>query len=93
MADEQDRVEALDEDKLGEAPPEKTLDAEVAMLSEDDVAGGDPSLRDVATEEPTGVPAEEAAMHVVDETLGGFDSEVDDPELAAAYEIDPEVER
>ena len=39
------------------------------------------------------IAAEEAAMHVFDESLGGFDSEVDDPDLAAANEFDPEVER
>lgn len=158
MADEQDRAEALDEDKLGEFPPEKPPGAQAygaagaephadepvaaraareepeempseqpatvadadskderigeeeegpvrsirssdpsagpfAVLSEDDPTGGDPSLRDVAPEKASVAPAEEAAMHVVDESLGGFDSEVDDPELAAAYEIDPEVER
>ncbi len=37
--------------------------------------------------------AEETAVHPFDESLGGFDSEVDDPDLEAAYEIDPEVER
>ena len=37
--------------------------------------------------------AEETAVHTFDESLGGFDSEVDDPELEEAYEIDPEVER
>ncbi|HWJ63986.1 MAG TPA: hypothetical protein VNS19_18585 [Acidimicrobiales bacterium] len=38
-------------------------------------------------------PAEEAAVHAIDEGLGGFDSEVDDPELEEAWETDPEVER
>ncbi len=40
-----------------------------------------------------GPTAEESAVHTFDESLGGFDSEVDDPELEEAYEIDPEVER
>ena len=39
-----------------------------------------------------GPTAEETAVHTFDESLGGFDSEVDDPELEEAYEIDPEVE-
>lgn len=132
MADEQDRAEALDEDKIGEFPPDKPpgaqaygaagaephadepiaaraareepeelpldqpatgSDPDEATLSVDDPQGGDPSLRDVATEKAATRPAEVAAMHVVDEGLGDFDSEVDDPDLAAAYEIDPEVER
>ncbi len=38
-------------------------------------------------------PAEVAAMHDVDEGLADFDSEVDDPALEAAWELDPEVER
>jgi hypothetical protein len=129
MADEQDRAEALDEDELGEFPPEKPLGAQaygaagaephapesvvaraareepeevpdavdpddvrdVEVLSEEDIAGGDSTIRDVATEKSAAVPAEEAAMHVVDEGLADFDSEVDDPQLEAAYEIDPEV--
>ncbi len=132
MTAEQHRAEALDEDKIGEVPPEKppgaqaygaagaephadepiaaraareepeevpldqpatSSDPDVAVLSEDDPQAGDPTLRDVAPEKAATLPAEEAAMHVVDEGLGGFDSEVDDPELAAAYDIDPEVER
>lgn len=49
--------------------------AEVAMLarndlgplSDDDPLAGDPSLRDVATELEGAIPAEEAAMHIIDE--------------------------
>lgn len=131
MADEQDRAEALDEDNLGEMPPEHppgaqaygaagaephatesviaraarenpeerpSLDGALTdeaklVLSADDPIGGDPSLRDTTPEKTATLSAEEAAMHVVDETLGGFDSEVDDPELEAAWEIDPEVDR
>ncbi len=131
MADEQDRAEALDEDKLGEMPPEHPPGAQAygaagaephatesviaraarenpeerpsldgalmnearEILSVDDPTGGDPSLRDTAAEKSATLSAEESAMHVVDESLGGFDSEVDDPELEAAYEIDPEVDR
>lgn len=47
---------------------------------------------DALPEENTSGPAEVAAMHLIDESAGGFDSEVDDPALAAAYEIDPERE-
>jgi hypothetical protein len=53
----------------------------------------DDLVDDVAQEREAPIPAEEAAVHVIDESLGGFDSEVDDPELAAANELDPEVER
>ncbi|MCU1358620.1 MAG: hypothetical protein JWM89_4038 [Acidimicrobiales bacterium] len=38
-------------------------------------------------------PAEVAALHAVDEGLGDFDSDVDDPDLEAAWETDPEVDR
>lgn len=132
MGDEQDRAEGLDDDKLGEFPPDKLLgaaaygaagtdpgapegviaraareepeempldplptksDPDVAVLSDDDPLAGDPSLRDIATEKGDVMPAEEAAMHVVDEELPGFDSEVDDPALEAAWETDPEVTR
>ena len=48
---------------------------------------------DVVQEMEAPIAAEEAAMHAFDESLGGFDSEVDDPDLAAANEFDPEVER
>ena len=128
MADEQDRAEVLDEDELGDFPPEKPLGAQaygaagaephapesvvaraareepevvpvadpdevdpIAVLDVDDPLAGDPSTRDVATEKSATVPAEEAAMHVVDEGLADFDSDVDDPELEAAWETDPEV--
>lgn len=37
--------------------------------------------------------AEESAVHTFDESLGGFDSEVDDQALEDAWELDPEVER
>ena len=40
-----------------------------------------------------GPTAEETAVHTFDESLGGFDSDVDDPELEEAWELDPEVER
>jgi len=59
---------------------------------DDDELDGGP----VDGDEPIGadpLPPEEAAIHVIDEAMGGFDSEVDDPELAAAHEIDPEPER
>jgi hypothetical protein len=44
-------------------------------------------------EDPDARPAEEAAMHILDEGLADFDSEVDDPALEAAWETDPEVDR
>lgn len=131
MADEQDQAEALDDDKLGEFPPEKPPgaaaygaagaephagesvaqraareepediplpslptagDPDVAVLSDDDPLAGDPTLRDVAQEKAGVRPAEEAAMHVVDADAG-FDTSIDEPELAEAHEIDPEVDR
>ncbi|CAN5697327.1 hypothetical protein BH10ACT1_BH10ACT1_23530 [soil metagenome] len=63
------------------------------VLAPDDAFAGDPSLRDVVQEREAPVPAEEAALHVIDEGLGDFDSDVDDPVLEAAWELDPEVER
>ncbi|WP_421120894.1 hypothetical protein ACE2AJ_06270 [Aquihabitans daechungensis] len=53
----------------------------------------DDAVDDAVQEHEAPIPAEEAAVHEIDESLGGFDSEVDDPELEAAYEIDPEVQR
>lgn len=83
-----------------EEPEERPLDPldaagdpDALVLDPEDDFGGDPSLRDVVQEREAPVPAEEAAIHVIDEGLAGFDSEVDDPELAAAYELDPEPER
>lgn len=55
--------------------------------------GGQEDLRDVVQEREAPQAAEEAAIHAIDETAGGFDSEVDDPELAAAHEFDPEPDR
>lgn len=54
---------------------------------------GEDEIDDTVQEHEAPRPAEEAAVHVVDESLGGFDSEVDDPELEEAWELDPEVER
>ncbi len=72
-----------DEPDRAEAPVDDELDGELdGGLPSDDLLGGEAPI-----------PAEEAAIHLVDSSLGGFDSEVDDPELAAAYEIDPEPER
>ena len=88
MADEQDRAEALDEDNVGEFPPDKLMGAE-----KDDPLAGEPSTRDVATEKGDTRTAEESAMHLVNEELPDFDSEVDDPALERAWELDPEVER
>ena len=65
----------------------------------DDTSGGDgPESKgypgdDVVQERESPHWAEEVAVHAIDESLGGFDSEVDDPQLEEAYEIDPEVER
>jgi|GEM_PF-2086322 len=61
-------------------------------LDPEDSFGGDESLRDVVQEREAPIPAEEQAIHLVDEDLD-FDSEVDDPALEAAWETDPEVER
>lgn len=54
---------------------------------DEDVIGED------AEEDPAPPAPEESAVHAIDETLGGFDSEVDDPALEDAWELDPEVER
>jgi hypothetical protein len=53
----------------------------------------DDLVDDVAQEREAPIPAEAAAVHVIDEELGGFDSTVDDPALAEANELDPTVER
>jgi hypothetical protein len=79
-----------------EVPLDRPLtsgDPEAVVLADGDDFTGDETLRDVVQEREAPIPAEEAAIHVVDEGAGGFDSEVDDPELAAAYEIDPEPDR
>ncbi|MCU1369319.1 MAG: hypothetical protein JWO77_513 [Ilumatobacteraceae bacterium] len=54
---------------------------------------GEDEIDDTVQEHEAPIPAEEAAVHPIDETLGGFDSEVDDPDLEAAWELDPEVDR
>ncbi len=64
-----------------------------AALAEGEASAGDSTLSDVVQEREAPVSAEVDAIHVVDEDLGGFTSDVDDPDLEAAYEIDPEVER
>lgn len=72
-------------------PTATTSDPAVAVRSEEDDFSGDETLRDVVQEREAPVPAEEAAMHAVDEPA--FDSSIDEPALAAAHEIDPEPER
>ena len=81
-----------------EEPEERPLppgtspeDPTKVVLSDEDDFAGDETLRDVVQEREAPQPAEEAAMHTVDEP--SFDTSVDDPALAAAYEIDPEVDR
>jgi len=59
---------------------------------DDDIRSLD-DVDDAVQEHEAPIPAEEAAVHAIDEGLGGFDSEVDDPALEAAYEIDPDVQR
>lgn len=54
---------------------------------DEDVIGDD------AEEDPAPPAPEEGAVHAFDEVLAGFDSEVDDPALEEAWELDPEVER
>ncbi|QXC59782.1 hypothetical protein KSP35_15525 [Aquihabitans sp. G128] len=73
--------------------PTLTVGEDGVVLAPDDDFSGDPTLRDVVQEREAPIPAEEAALHVVDEGLADFDSEVDDPALEAAWETDPEVER
>lgn len=61
-------------------------------LDQDELGlAGDATTSDEVPDPSEVQPPEEAAMHIVDESLDGFDSEVDDPALAAAYELDPEV--
>lgn len=72
-------------------PAAAASDPTVAVRSEEDDFSGDETLRDVVQEREAPAPAEEAAMHAVDEPA--FDSSVDEPVLAAAHEIDPEPER
>lgn len=66
-------------------------DPTIDVLSPEDDFAGDETLRDVVQEREAPAPAEEAALHLIDEPA--FDSTVDDPELAAANEIDPEPDR
>ena len=102
MPDEQDRAEALDDDELGEMPPDKPLGAQAYGAAGAEPHADESVRRRAAREEPdeldpwaddTGGPAEAAAVHMIDEELEDFDSSVDDPELEAAWETDPEVER
>lgn len=93
---EQQRAEALDDDKLGdEVAPEEPVGVEeygttpaeeawdepleerlareepdVSVPDEERVEPGDPTLSDVAQEREGAVPAEEAAVHVVDDLEG-----------------------
>jgi hypothetical protein len=95
MSDQQ-RAEALDDDKLGDAfPPEAPLgvdeygttraeeawdepleerlareEPDVLVPDEERVEPSDPTLSDVAQEREGAVPAEEAAIHVVDDLDG-----------------------
>ncbi|CAN5261892.1 hypothetical protein BH20ACT3_BH20ACT3_04320 [soil metagenome] len=68
-------------------------DPDDPVLAEDDAVAGDATTRDVAREKAVVTPAEEAALHVVDADAPGFDSTVDEPALADAHELDPEVDR
>jgi len=80
-----------------ETVPSETLptasDPDAVVLADGDVFTGDPTLRDVVQEREAPVPAEVDAIHVVDEGMNGFMSDVDDPALEAAYDIDPQPER
>ena len=72
---EDDGVELLQPDEGAHTDVEADEVASVAHaqpdergpLSEEDVASGDPTLRDVAQEREGAMPAEEAAVHVVEE--------------------------
>lgn len=86
------RRAAREEPEERPLPPAATAeDPAVAVRSDEDDFSGDETLRDVVQEREAPVPAEEAALHPVEEP--GFDSVVDEPALAAAHEIDPEPER
>lgn len=61
-----------------------------AVLSGDEAFGDDPTMRDVVQEREAPLPAEEAAMHVVDDDFLEVESQVDDPDLAAALAEDPD---
>lgn len=50
------------------AEDDRVVDPETGPLSDEDIASGDPTLRDVATEHEAPPPAEEAALHEVDDT-------------------------
>ncbi len=69
------------------------LDPETAALADGDDFSGDGTLRDVVQEREAPVPAEVDALNVIDEGMNGFISDVDDPALEAAHDIDPEPER
>lgn len=56
------------------------------------VPADDDPVDDVAQERSAPIAAEEAAVHPIDPGPA-VESEIDDPELAAAHEIDPPVER
>lgn len=88
-----DRVAREEPEEIPSADYTTVGDPEAVVLDEGDVFAGDMTMRDVVQEREAPVPAEEDAIHLVDESLGGFESDVDDPDLEAAWELDPEPER
>lgn len=74
--------------------PEGVIAREAREVPEDDGDGDlDDQVRLDGEDWDDDAPAEVSAMHAVNEDLGDFDSDVDDPALEAAWELDPEVER
>lgn len=89
-------AERMTREEPEQAPSEPVMaagDPETGMLAEGDVFTGDATLRDVVQEREAPAPAEVEAINVIDDDMDGFISDVDDPDLEAAYEIDPEPER
>jgi hypothetical protein len=76
MADEQDQAEALDEDKLGEFPPEKPPGAQAYGAAGAEPYAGESVAQRAAREEPEEVPLEPLP------TAG-------DPEVAVLADDDP----
>jgi hypothetical protein len=81
--------ESVEQRAAREAPEERPGDRPEPTGYPDEEGSVEATVQDM--EAP--IAAEDAAVHVVDEGLGGFDSEVDDPDLEEAWEVDPEVDR
>ncbi|HEX2577827.1 MAG TPA: hypothetical protein VHK88_15860 [Aquihabitans sp.] len=74
-----------------EVPAERPLtisDLDQVHTDDGDIFVGDMTQRDVVQEREAPVPAEEAAMHIIDEDTDGLDVDVHDPSPVLAIEVE-----